>query len=128
MKKSEILRSRELFKVVALKGKRLNTRLLQCKYFLPERAESHLQVAFKVPARHFNAVRRNRLKRLMREGFSKERATLNVALAKSNVAVAIVFTSNLLDEKYADRLTLKDVQPAVGELCQEIAKRLNASR
>jgi ribonuclease P protein component len=128
VKKPEILRSRELFKHVAMKGKRLNSRLLHCKYVIHKEAESPLQVAFKVPARHFNAVRRNRLKRLMREGFSKERAVLDVALANRNARVAMFFTFNDSDGIFVERLKLQDVQPDVRELCRAIASKLNEAR
>lgn len=123
-----MLRKRDLFKEVALKGKRLNCRLLHCKYLMREEAESPLQVAFKVPARLTNAVRRNRLKRLMREGFSKERAVLDVALANANTRVLMFFTFSDAKDIPIEQLKLNDVQPEVGLLCRTIAQKVNEAR
>ncbi|MBI5472039.1 MAG: ribonuclease P protein component [Ignavibacteriae bacterium] len=124
MKKSEILRSRDLFKRVALKGKRVETVLFRCS-FLAERGEqAGLQVGFKVPSKKLNAVRRNRIRRLMREGFSARRSVLDSALerAKSQVHMMLIFKTD--QQASADKLRLSMVLGDIGAICQTIANRL----
>lgn len=92
MKKAEILRSRALFKRTALSGSRLHGKHLRCTYVIHSEGEARLQIAFKVSSRYFNAVRRNRLRRLMREATDKERWILDAQLESLSAKVSMILT------------------------------------
>jgi ribonuclease P protein component len=83
-----------------------------------------LQVAFKVPSKNLNAVRRNRIKRLMREGFSNEREVLDMLLPKRGKALAVFFTFKGSKDISVERLKLNDVQSAIADMCRMIVSKL----
>ena len=124
MKKSEILRGRDLFKRVALKGKRVDTGLFRCTYVARRADQVGLQVGFKVPSKKLNAVRRNRIRRLMREGFSARRSELDQALetAKAEVQMMIVFKA--VQVMPIEKLRLSMLLDDLDAICHTIANRL----
>jgi hypothetical protein len=83
-----------------------------------------LQVAFKVPSRNLNAVRRNRLRRLMREAMTKERSLLDTPLAKSSVRVGMMMFYKGAKDVVVERITLAQIRKDVGMFCRAIASML----
>ncbi|MEK7671098.1 MAG: ribonuclease P protein component [Bacteroidota bacterium] len=124
MKKSEILRGRNFFKRIAHTGKRLEGHLLRCTYLVYDEGAASLQVAFKVPSRNLNAVRRNRLRRLMREAMTKERSLLDTPLAKSSVRVGMMMFYKGAKDVVVERITLAQIRKDVGMFCRAIASML----
>jgi ribonuclease P protein component len=132
LQKSEILRKRELFKRVALTGKRLNGRLLRCTYLLHDESKAVLQIGFKVPStrkglsENLKAVRRNRLRRLMREAFSREISMLYSSLAMSSNHMGIIVFFRGCKDVAAERVTLAQVQEDVKMFCESIVSSVRA--
>ncbi|MBX2990770.1 MAG: ribonuclease P protein component [Bacteroidetes bacterium] len=124
MKKSEILRGRTLFKRIAQSGNRLDGRLFRCSYLLLHQCDEPFQVAFRVPSRNLNAVRRNRLKRLMREAFLAERGNLDSSLAKSNTRLGMTISYKGSKGISVERVSLSQVRSDIGKFVHFITSRL----
>lgn len=75
--KDEKLKSKKLITLLFSEGKRLNAAPLQLMYVKnsnPQSSEFPVKIAFSVPKRHFKlAVHRNRVKRVMREVYRKNK-------------------------------------------------------
>lgn len=124
MKKSEILRGRDLFKRVALKGKRVDTGFLRCTYLTRRDDRVGLQVGFKVPSKKLNAVRRNRIRRLMREGFSACRGELDRALETARAEVQMMIVFKAVQGMPGEKLRLSMLLNDLDAICHTIANRL----
>jgi ribonuclease P protein component len=122
MKKSEILRGRNSFKRVALTGKRIDAGILRCS-FCPN-GDGGVQVGFKVPSRNLNAVKRNRIRRLMREAFTVERGKLDEALGRSTTGVEMMIFFKGAKGVAVERLTLAAIRNDIRSICHSIAGKL----
>ena len=79
LSKSEILRGYGRFRLVMSQGARIDGRLLSCFCLSGHSGQGGIKVGFTVPARKYNSVQRNRLKRIMRAGFVEARPILQGA-------------------------------------------------
>ena len=68
-KKTKTLPAGPCFGHTMLRGGQIEGKFLRCYYLLSEESETPLRVGFAVSSRVFNAVRRNRIKRMLREAF-----------------------------------------------------------
>jgi len=130
LKKKETLRGRDLFKRVATEGKRIDSGLLSCRYVVDTDGGgdgAKVLVGFKVSSRDFNAVRRNRLKRLLREAMRMEYRSLHASLPSSSVTVAMVLYFKGRSDIPVKRLSLADVRKDVKVICQIVSSRLGKS-
>ncbi len=92
--KSELLRGKSNFQQIFEKGKKFSGKHI--RYFILERGtskelSSSLLVGFVVRRTVSLAVDRNRIKRLLRESYRKNKTTLQAAVHNSPVALSIVF-------------------------------------
>ncbi|MEO8166695.1 MAG: ribonuclease P protein component [bacterium] len=124
MKKREILRSRELFKRIALEGKRIDGTCVRCSFLILTGQDEQLSVGFKVSARKLNAVGRNRVKRLMRAGIEAERETLDKALQEKDRCVGVLIFYKGKKEFSVKRLRLAAIQKDIHLFCRTIASVL----
>ncbi len=124
MKKKEILRGRILFKRVAQEGKRIQGRLVRCAYLLESGGTVRVQVGFKVFARSMNAVRRNRVRRLMREAFACERRHVDAALEQTGFSVRMILFFKGADELDVRKMRLQQMQEDVRGVCKRLADRI----
>lgn len=91
--KSEILRGYSVFSDILKNGEFVQSSGLRC-YFKRGRRENEktpVRIGFAVARKDVAlAVDRNRLKRLMREAYRRNKADINTALNKSGLEIAIV--------------------------------------
>ena len=94
-KRDEKLKSRKLIQLLFKEGKSFSHFPLRIIYAQPEKNYSHLQATFSVSSKNFKkAVDRNRVKRLMREAYRLQKASLSNKLEedKKNLVVFIIYT------------------------------------
>lgn len=93
-------------------------------YLIEQAGRPVLRVGYAVSSRRFNAVRRNRLRRLMREAVRAESALLCEALAQHSVSASIVLAYRARADVDVRRLPLGSVRRDVGDLFRRLARRL----
>lgn len=81
-------------------------------------------VGYAVSSRLYNAVRRNRVKRLMRAAFAGEAGALASALAGSGSSVRLLFVFKGGKGVDVDRLKLLRVQKDIVGLSRTVAARV----
>ena len=128
LKQCEILRSREEFKFIALNGKRIEGVLLRCKYVVSHEGNAQIRIGFKVfsdskkgASSKLNAVRRNRIRRLMREAFSRELSTLYSQQTSLPRPVGIIVFYKGAKDVVVERISLAQIQVDMRLFCHAIA-------
>jgi ribonuclease P protein component len=116
------LRGRGAFDRVFSLGRRIDGDLLQC-FFIAQPGEG-IAAGFAVSSKRFNAVRRNRLRRLMRVAFARERSVLVPPLGRNRMSASIVFVFRPAKNVVGARLRLEPVQKDIAAICGKIAARL----
>lgn len=124
MKKTEILRSRNLFKRIALEGRRIDGTVVRCAFLIHDEGGAQLQIGFKVSSRKLNAVWRNRIRRLMREGIDAERGMVDEVLRRKDLHVGIIIFYKGTKELSVGRLKLAIIQEDIGLICRTITSAL----
>ena len=122
MKKKETLRGRGTFSRLFASGQRLDGELVRCFFVVDRKEPATLLAGFSVSSRTYNAVRRNRLRRLMREAFSLERPALWSAVLRGNCSLSLVFVFKGIRE--ADRMSLHPVHAEIAGFCSTVAAML----
>jgi ribonuclease P protein component len=91
--KKEKLKSRKLIEELFAKGRPLSAFPLKVFFvLLPSTAEQTVQAGVGVSARHFKkAVHRNRIKRLLREGYRLNKETLHTVANEQHKKLAVFF-------------------------------------
>ena len=90
--RSKKLKSRKLIKEIFEEKQVVNAYPLRAFYLCKEDLDRPFQVGFSVSKRNFkSAVKRNRIKRLMREAFRQQQDLLSKALTGKEIKVAILF-------------------------------------
>ena len=90
--RSNKLKSRKLIKEIFEEKQVVNAYPLRAFYLCKEDLDRPFQVGFSVSKRNFkSAVKRNRIKRLMREAFRLQQDLLSKALTGKEIKVAILF-------------------------------------
>ena len=99
--KPEKLKSKKLIQQLFEEGKSIKVFPLKLLYLQTDHTSDFpAQVAFTVPKRNFKkAVKRNHLKRLMREVYRKEKPLLYESLNKPHVFMFIFMGNNEVDYK-----------------------------
>ncbi len=124
MKKTEILRSKNLFKRIALEGRRIDGTLIRCAFLIHNEGGDKLQVGFKVSSRKLNAVWRNRIRRLMRESIDSERGVIDAIQERKNSHVGILIFYKGTKDLCVRRLKLEAIQKDTRLICGTIASAL----
>ncbi len=127
LKKRAILRGRGAFQRVFDGGRRLDGRLVGCIYSVCSETPGAVRAGFVVSSKHLNAVRRNRVRRLLREAFRRSSHDLGPATEEAGRSVELVLVYRPRQRTETDRLTLHDVLPDVASACRTIAARLMRS-
>jgi len=93
---------------------------VRCLVILEPSSDPGLYVGYAVSSRAYTAVRRNRLRRLMREGFRLYQEDLRKALAQQGVSASIVFAFKPQAESAVRRLKGGPVFAEMGTLCARL--------
>ena len=125
MKKEGTLRGPGAFRQLYVSSQRLDAELVRC-FFILQHTKGHvpLRAGFAVPSKAYNAVRRNRLRRLMREAFASERESIVSALQGSQTSAVLLFAFRGGQGIRIDRLMLHHVHADIAMLCRAVAAKL----
>jgi ribonuclease P protein component len=121
---AEPLRGYAAFDRVFKGGRKIGGALLTCIYCAERTEKAALHVGYAVSSRHFNAVQRNRIRRLMREAARKECSPLCGTLSEFAVSADLILLFRARPETDVRRLTLAPVQRDVAGLFGRLAERL----
>jgi ribonuclease P protein component len=91
VRKAETLRGRGSFQQLTRYGKRFDGEVLRCFCRWEIGAGTLVRAGFSVSARAYNAVRRNRARRLMRAAFDREHEGLACAADKAGRGLSLLF-------------------------------------
>jgi ribonuclease P protein component len=126
LKKTEILRAGPHFKQTLLQGERIDGKFLRCYYMISEEEVVPLRVGFAVSGSTLNAVRRNRIKRLLRQAVTAEKKVVDNALTTMHKHAWAVFLFKASKSFPVARLKLHTLQPDVAALCCTLASKLQS--
>ena len=122
-RKSERLCSRKILEALAAKGRNIHLAPFRLIWLItPLTKEVAAQIAFSVPKRNIkSAVVRNRMKRLMREAYRKNKSAFYSLISDQDVRVALllIFTGKEVVD-YGETET--KTQSILNQLVQDIKK------
>jgi len=124
VKREGTLRGHESFNRVFSGGRRVAGPLIQCVYLLETSGEPALRAGYAVSHKTYRAVRRNRLRRLMREAFRLESAPLREAVLHHRVSADLIFLFRPKSEVHVERLTVFPVRTEIAGFCNRIRERI----
>jgi RNase P protein component len=101
--------------------------MVGCIYSVDVETPGMVRVGIVVSSRHLNAVRRNRIRRILREAYRRSWAELGRTVAGASRSVELLFIYRPRQRTEADRVTLRDLLPDVASACRTIAARLMRS-
>jgi ribonuclease P protein component len=127
LRKSEILRGYRSFSPVFRNGVRQEGRLVRALLTAVPSPHPRVLVGISVPARTFDAVRRSRLKRLLRAAFVAEREPLVLAAREREVEIRVVLVFRGADTIDVRRLGTTDLRRELARLVST-ASRLRGLR
>ncbi len=114
------LRGHAAFGRVFAAGRRLEGTLLRCIVVLEPAPNPQMNVGYAVSSRVYTAVWRNRLRRLMREGFALQQESLAEALQRRGMSASIVFAFKPHPQSFIRRLKLQPVGEEIADLCTQL--------
>ena len=95
---------------------------LKATYFEKE-SETEFKILFGVSVykKTGTAVWRNRIKRLIREAYRKNKNILYDALSKRELLIYLIISPNSLNQKDFKKLSLSEIEPPLIELINKVA-------
>lgn len=124
LRKTEILHGYRSFTTVIASGKTLVVRPVRLFYVVEESASPGVQIGFAVSRSIRGSVRRNRIKRLLRESYRLQKQPLIHALQNRGRAISSVLMYVGPNPEKASLLRLDDVRTQVGELLERLTNSL----
>lgn len=103
-------------KVIISKDRKLKATYKEIK------SETELKILFGVTVfkKTGTAVWRNRIKRLIREAYRKNKNILYDALNKKELLIYLIISPNSLNQKDTNKLSLSEIEPPVIELLNKV--------
>ena len=105
-------------------GDRIDAELVRCCYRLGRFERVTFRAGFAVSKRDYGAVRRNKVRRLMRAAVDVERDRLVSALGKSGKSIAIVFVFKGKRGLDIRRLGLHSIHQDIAGMCRRVLAKL----
>jgi len=93
-------------------------------YLLEAPEQPVLRAGYAVSHKRFHAVRRNRIRRLMREAFRLESEPLRAAVEHHRVSADLVFMFRPKSDVHVERLTLQPVRTEIAGFCRRVRERI----
>lgn len=125
LSKTERLRSRKDIQKVYSFGKTISSSNKKFKAtFLIQQdcAASSVKIIAGVSKKSGNAVWRNRIKRLIKEAFRKNKETLIENCKRKKVQLFVVFSPQTINEKENKKISFNEVLPDIDELMTKIVR------
>jgi len=123
--KRGVLRGRGQFGDVITQGRKVPARLLRAAYVVTERDGGLVRCGISIARQTGNAVRRNRIKRLIREAIRLERSDLQNVSSQANVGVDIVFRFRPVGVPPIRQISLQHIIPEVRKIFGTIVTRMS---
>jgi ribonuclease P protein component len=123
----ERIKSKNEFDLVYSAGEILfsSSQKFKAVFFIHKESEtSGIKAAFAVSRKSGNAVWRNRVKRLFRESFRRNKLELKELVELKNVSLLIVFSPNMINQTNRKKIFLKEVLPDVVDLINQVKAKL----
>ena len=110
LKKKEILRGYKVFSKIITTGKCIKSGQLSFYYIVENLQSDFIEIGFAISKKIKGSVKRNRIKRLLKEYYrlNKEQLYLVLVKKKSSLKCVVIFNSSQIDK--IDRLSFTDVQ------------------
>jgi ribonuclease P protein component len=128
VKKAETLRGRGSFQLLYRSGRKIDGEVLRCFFRWESGAGTRVRAGFSISAKRFNAVRRNRAKRIMRAAYDRERETLTGAAVKAGGALNLLFVYSGENDPGARRFEFERVRGDMNELCRKVCAMKGSGR
>jgi ribonuclease P protein component len=122
VKRRYVLRGRGAFSRVFALGHRLEGSLVRAVLLVERPSDAGVRIGYSISSRRYNAVTRNRLRRLMREAVIRELPVLASSVCREGCAVSVVFVWRSSPSVDVRRLGHQPVASDVSRLCNQVVK------
>jgi ribonuclease P protein component len=120
VRKEETLRGRGSFQLLYRSGRKIDGEVLRCFFRWESGAGTPVRAGFSISAKKYNAVKRNRARRLMRAAFDLEREGLAGVAEKTGGALSLLFVYDGGKEMNQARLVFESVRREMSSICRKI--------
>lgn len=114
------LRGHAAFSRVFASGRRIDGSLVQCFVVIEPAGNPELKVGFAVSSRAYKAVWRNRLRRLLREAFSRHEESLLEKLDGSGMSATMILAFKARLQVDIRRLRIHPVSADIAGICRQL--------
>jgi len=128
VRKAETLRGRGAFQSLYRYGRRIDGEVLRCFFRWETGAGTLVRAGFSISAKRYNAVKRNRAKRLMRAAFDLERAPLTGAAETAGKPLSVLFVYSGAGKPAPEHFTLEPIRTDLGSLCRKVSSLAGRER
>ena len=123
---NERIKSKKTFNELYSSGKILISRKKKIKsiYIIKENSGSGVKIAAVVSKKLGNAVWRNRIKRLIREAYRKNKTEIVLSAAAAGKSIDLIFSAYMLSEERNKKIRLDEVLPEILEIMKTINQKI----
>jgi ribonuclease P protein component len=101
-------------------GRRFDGEVLRCFFQWESGAGTPVRAGFSISAKKYNAVKRNRARRLMRAAYEQEREGLAGASGKAGIVLSVLFVYNGGKDLKSARFGFESVRRDMSAICRKI--------